>query len=66
MCLRPQLDFLVNFSMPKTNEQVFFFFFFSTRPSLGLLTVLGPLEVVQIPSLDSALLCSSRAGADLG
>ena len=41
-------------------------FFSSTRPSYGLLPVLGPLEVVQTPTLDSALLCSSRAGADLG
>ena len=39
--------------------------FFCTRPFLGLLPVLGPLEVVQMPTLDSALLCSSRAGADL-
>ena len=31
-----------------------------------LLPVLGPLEQYMTPTLDSALLISSRAGADLG
>ena len=39
--------------------------FFCIRP-LGLLPVLGPLERYMTPTLDSALLISSRAGADLG
>ena len=32
----------------------------------GLLPVLGPLEQYMTPTLDAALLSSSRAGADLG
>ena len=32
----------------------------------GFLPVLGPLERYMIPTLDAALLCSCRAGADLG
>ena len=41
-------------------------FFFSIRPSPGLLPVSGPLERYMTPTLDMALLSSSRAGADLG
>ena len=41
-------------------------FFLSIRPSPGLLPVLGPLERYMTPTLDVALLSSSRAGADLG
>ena len=40
--------------------------FFSIRSPPGLLPVLGPLERYMTPTLDSALLCSSKAGADLG
>ena len=40
--------------------------FFCIRPPLGLLPVLGPLERYVTPTLDAALLVSSRAGADLG
>ena len=40
--------------------------FFCIRPPLGLLPVLGPLERYMIPTLDTALLSSSRAGTDLG
>ena len=40
--------------------------FFSICPPPGLLPVLGPLERYMTPTLDSALLISSRAGADLG
>ena len=40
--------------------------FFSIRPPLGLLPVLGPLEWYLMPTLDAALLISSRVGADLG
>ena len=41
-------------------------FFLSICPPLGLLPVLGPLERYATPTLDAALLISSRAGADLG
>ena len=41
-------------------------FFFSIRPPPGLLPVSGLLEQYMTPTLDSALLCSSRAGSDLG
>ena len=41
-------------------------FFVCIRPPLGLLPVLGPLEQYMTPTLDGALLCSSRAGSDLG
>ena len=37
--------------------------FFCIRPSPGLLPVLGPLERYMTPTLDAALLSSSRAGA---
>ena len=40
--------------------------FFSIRPSPELLPVLGLLEQYMTPTLDAALLCSSRAGSDLG
>ena len=40
--------------------------FLIIRPPPGLLPVLGPLERYITPTLDSALLISSRAGADLG
>ena len=36
------------------------------RPPPGLLPVLGPLEWYMTPTLDAALLISSRMGADLG
>ena len=35
-------------------------------PPPGLLPVLGPLEQYVTPTLDTALLISSRVGADLG
>ena len=41
-------------------------FFFSIRPSPGLFPVLGLLERNMTPTLDAALLSSSRAVADLG
>ena len=40
--------------------------FFYIRPLPDLLPVLGPLERYMTPTLDAALLCSSRAGSDLG
>ena len=40
--------------------------FFCIRLSLELLPVLEPLERYMTPTLDVALLSSSRAGADLG
>ena len=40
--------------------------FFCIRPPPGLLPVLGPLECYMTPTLDAALLISSRVGADLG
>ena len=40
--------------------------FFCIRSSPGLLPVLGPLERYMTPTLDAALLSSSREGADLG
>ena len=43
-----------------------FIHFFTVRPPLGLLPVFGPLERYMMPTLDAALLISSRAGADLG
>ena len=46
--------------------QFFFFFFFSFHPPPELLPVLGPLERYMTPTLDVALLCSSRVGSDLG
>ena len=39
--------------------------FFSFRPPPGLLPVLGPLERYVTPTLDAALLITSRAGADV-
>ena len=39
-------------------------FFCSIRPSPGLLPVLGPLEQYLTPTIDVALLISSRVGAD--
>ena len=44
----------------------FRFFIFFIRHSPGLLPVLGLLERYMTPTLDVALLSSSRAGADLG
>ena len=41
-------------------------FFFSIRPPPKLLPVLGRLKLYMTPTLDAALLCSSRAGSDLG
>ena len=43
-----------------------FQFFFRIHPPPGLLTLLGPLEWYMTLTLDSALLISSRTGADLG
>ena len=40
--------------------------FFCICPSPELLSVLGPLERDMMPTLDAALLCSSRVGSDLG
>ena len=40
--------------------------FFCICPPPELLPVLGPLERYRTPTLDTALLCSSRAGSDLG
>ena len=41
---------------------IFFnFIFFNVRPPLELLPVLGPLEQYVMPTLDPALLSSSRA-----
>ena len=40
--------------------------FFSIALPLGLLPVLGPLEQYMTPTLDTALLSSSRVGTDLG
>ena len=40
--------------------------FFSTRPPPELLSVLGRLEQYMTRTLDAALLCTSRAGSDLG
>ena len=45
---------------------LFIIFFFSFHPPLALLLVLGLLEQYMTPTLDSTLLISSRAGADLG
>ena len=39
---------------------------FFIRPPPGLLPVLGLLKRYMTPTLDAALLISSRAGADLG
>ena len=41
-------------------------FFSSIRLPLEFLPVLGPLERYMMPTLDTALLCSSRASSDLG
>ena len=43
-----------------------FYNLFSIHPPPGLLPELGLLERYMTPTLDSALLCCSRAGADLG
>ena len=40
--------------------------FFSISPPPELFPVLGPLERYMTPTLDAALLNSSRAGSDLG
>ena len=42
------------------------FYFHSIRPPSGLLPVLGLLERYMTPTLDAALLYSSRVGSDLG
>ena len=42
------------------------FFFFGICPPPGLLPVLGPSERYRTPTLDAALLISSRADTDLG
>ena len=41
-------------------------FFFCICPPPGLLPVLGPCERYMTPTLDAALLISSRAGTDPG
>ena len=41
-------------------------FFFTILPLPELLPVLRPLERYMMPTLDAALLCSSRVGSDLG
>ena len=41
-------------------------FFFKYLPSSGIAPCVGTIGMVQTPTLDVALLCSSRAGADLG
>ena len=46
-------------------ESIFFLLFFSIYP-LELLPVLGQLEQHMTPTLDAALLYSSRVGSDLG
>ena len=43
----------------------YFFFNFYVHPPQELIPVLGPLERCVTPTLDAALLCSSRAGSDL-
>ena len=48
-----------------TNVKELFFLFFCIHPP-ELLPVLGPLERYLTPTLDAALLCSSRASSDLG
>ena len=40
--------------------------FFNIRPPPKLYPVLGLLEQYMTPTLDVALLCSSRSGSDLG
>ena len=45
---------------------IFIYIFLSIRPPPGLLPVLGLLERYMTPTLDAAMLCSSRAGSDLG
>ena len=45
---------------------VHFFLSINPPPAPGLLPVLGPLEWYMTPTLDTALLYSSRAGSDLG
>ena len=45
---------------------LFFFFLIQYPPFSGIAPRVGTTEVVQTPTLDSALLCSSRAGTDLG
>ena len=52
--------------MVKIPNGLFFGVFFNILPPPGLLPVLGPLERYITPTLDAALLCSSRAGSDLG
>ena len=44
----------------------FYFLFFLFPPFSKIAPCVGTTEVVQTPTLDSALLCSSRAGIDLG
>ena len=40
--------------------------FFCIHPPPELLPVLGLLEQYMLPTIDATLLCSSRAGSDLG
>ena len=46
--------------------KVFIASFFCIRPPPELLPVLGLLDRYMTPTLDAALLCSSRASSDLG
>ena len=41
-------------------------YFFCIHPPPELIPVLGPLEQYMTPTLDAALLYSSRVGSDLG
>ena len=47
-------------------DTIIFFSLFSIHPPPELLPVLGQLERYMTPTLDVALLCSSRVGSDLG
>ena len=69
MAVPQALKQAVNLSCFRVKKQMLFidfYDFFPIRPPLGLLPVLGPLERYCEPTLDAALLSSSRVGADLG
>ena len=63
--IRKQQLCLANFIEPQ-KMVLFFGFFWGICPRPGLLPVLGPCERYMTPTLDVALLISSRAGTDPG
>ena len=60
------VEIYVHFIDKKKEHLVDSSYFFCTCPPPELLPMLGPLEWYMMPTLDVALLCSSRVASDLG